>query len=114
MTTVMATAPTTVQTSTDPVRWLIDQQSFNGGWILNDTDIQKLAKGKTLRAFPSTVTSTKEALTTALAIAVLESKHADQKDLWNAVVGKARKRLSKLGLTDDQIITLINEMKNKL
>ena len=107
-------ATTTKEMSTDPVRWLIDQQAFNGGWPLNENDVQKLTKGKSLNVFQSTVTKTKEALTTALAIAVLESKHADQKNLWNAVVAKARKRLSNLGLTNNQINTLINDMKSKL
>jgi hypothetical protein len=109
-----AVTTTTNAMSTDPVRWLIDQQTFNGAWVLNENDVQKLTKGKSLSVFQSTVTKTNEALTTALAIAVLESKHADQKNLWNAVVGKARKRLSSLGLTNDQINTLINEMKSKL
>jgi hypothetical protein len=109
-----ATTTATTQLATDPVRWLIDQQSFNGAWLLNENDIAKLTKGKSLSVFQSTVTNTREALTTALAIAVLESKHADQKNLWNAVVGKARKRLSNLGLTDNQVYTLINEIKSKL
>ena len=77
--------------STDPVRWLIDQQSFNGAWLLNNQDIEKLTNGKSLSVFQSTVTNNNDALTTAVAIAVLESKHADQKLLWNALVEKARK-----------------------
>jgi len=104
----------TSQLSNDPVRWLIDQQSFNGAWVLNEKDIQKLTNGKSLSVFQSTVTNTKEALTTALAIAVLESKYADQKNLWSAVVGKARKRLSNFGLADNQVNILINEIKSKL
>jgi len=100
--------------STDPVRWFIDQQSFNGAWLLNEKDIEKLTSGKSLSTFQSTVTKTKDALTTALAIAVLESKYADQKNLWNAVVRKGRKQLHSFGLSDDQVNTLINEIKSKL
>jgi hypothetical protein len=100
--------------STDPVRWLIDQQSFNGAWLIDEDDIKKLTNGKPLNTFQSTVTKTKDALTTALAIAVLESKYADQKNLWNAVVRKGRKQLNTFGLSDDQVNILINEIKAKL
>jgi hypothetical protein len=105
---------TTTSLSADPVRWLIDQQSFDGAWLLNYEGIEKLTNGKSLSTFQSTVTKNKDALTTALAIAVLESNYADQKQLWNAVVAKGRKRLNSFGLSDDQINTLINEIKSKL
>ncbi|CAF4705498.1 unnamed protein product [Rotaria sp. Silwood1] len=78
-------ATTTPLLSADPVRWLIDQQSFNGAWLLNENDIRKLTNGKSLSAFISNVTKAKDALTTALAIAILELKHADQKNLWYGV-----------------------------
>ncbi|CAF2826685.1 unnamed protein product [Rotaria sp. Silwood2] len=107
-------ATTTQFVSTDPVRWLIDQQSFNGAWLLNENDIKKLTNGKSLSTFISNVTKDKDALTTALAIAILELKHADQKNLWYGVVEKGRKRLSGFGLSSDQINLLINEIKNKL
>jgi hypothetical protein len=110
----VSTTTTSSLLSTDPVRWLIDQQSFNGEWLLNEKDIEKLTNGKSLSTFQSTVTKTKDALTTALAIAVLESKYADQKNLWNAVVGKGRKRLHSFGLSNDQVNLLINEIKSKL
>ena len=100
--------------STDPVRWLIDQQSFNGAWSLTDVNIRKLTNGKSLSTFRSSLTHNDEALTTALAIAILESKYSSQNTLWNAVVNKGRKRLSSFGLTDGQINSLINEIKNKL
>jgi hypothetical protein len=48
--------------STDPVRWLVDQQSFNGAWLLNDKDIEKLTNGKSLSTFESTVTKIRDAL----------------------------------------------------
>ncbi|CAF3602122.1 unnamed protein product [Rotaria sordida] len=107
-------ATTTPPLSTDPVRWLIDQQSFNGAWILNENDIKKLTNGKSLSTFTSNVTKSKDALTTALAIALLELKHTDQKNLWYGIVEKGRKRLSGFGLSNDQINSLINEIKNKL
>ncbi|CAF3411595.1 unnamed protein product [Rotaria sp. Silwood1] len=107
-------ATTTPLLSADPVRWLIDQQSFNGAWLLNENDIRKLTNGKSLSAFISNVTKAKDALTTALAIAILELKHADQKNLWYGVVEKGRKRLSTFGLSNDQINLLINDIKNKL
>jgi hypothetical protein len=110
----ISTSTTSTLLSTDPVRWLIDQQSFNGAWLLNEKDIEKLTSGKSLSTFQSTVTKNKDALTTALAIAVLESKYADQKNLWNAVVGKGRKQLHSFGLSDDQVNILINEIKSKL
>jgi hypothetical protein len=111
---VVSTSTSSTLLSTDPVRWFIDQQSFNGAWLLNEKDIEKLTGGKSLSTFQSTVTKTKDALTTALAIAVLESKYADQKNLWNAVARKGRKQLHSFGLSDDQVNILINEIKSKL
>ncbi len=111
---VLTTTTTSSLLSTDPARWLIDQQSFNGAWLLNDRDIEKLTNGKSLSTFTSTVTKSKDALTTALAIAVLESKYANQKNLWYAVVAKGRKQLHSFGLNDAQVDTLINEIKNNL
>jgi hypothetical protein len=108
------TTTTSSLLSTDPVRWLIDQQSFSGAWILNEKDIEKLTKGKSLSTFQSTITQNKDALTTALAIAVLESTYADEKNLWFGVVGKGRKHLNSFGLSNEQANTLINEMKKKL
>lgn len=104
----------TATMSTDPVRWLIDQQSFNGAWILNEKDIEKLTNGKSLSAFSSNLTKNKDALTTALAIALLESKYSDRKDLWYGVVEKGRKKLLNFGLNSQQANLLINEIKNKL
>jgi hypothetical protein len=100
--------------NTDPVRWLIDQQSFNGAWTLDEKDIEKLTNGKSLDAFKSKISEDKDVLTTALAMAVLELKHNDKKSLWYAIVEKGRKRLNSFGLTNDQVNLLINEMKNKL
>ena len=83
-------------------------------WSLNESDIGKLTSGKSFSTFQSTLTNNRDALTTALAIAILESKYSNQKTLWSAVVDKGRKQLSNFGLTDDQINLLIDEMKNKL
>ena len=100
--------------STDPVRWLIDQQSFNGAWTIDDKNIEQLTNGKSLSTFQSTVTKNKDVLTTALAIALLESKYFAQKNLWNAIVEKGRKNLHSYGFNETQINTLINEIKMKL
>ncbi|CAF3425625.1 unnamed protein product [Rotaria socialis] len=105
---------TTASLSADPARWLIDQQSFNGAWLLNEKDIETLTNGKSLSTFHSNVTKAKDALTTAIAIAVLELKYAAQKNLWYGVVEKGRKHLSTFGLSSDQANALINEIKSKL
>jgi hypothetical protein len=102
-----------LQTS-DPVRWLIDQQSFNGVWTFTDQDVAKLTNGKSLDAIQTTVTKDKNALCTALAIALLESKHAGQKNLWFAIAEKGRKALQRTGLSAEQINQLINEISKKL
>ncbi|UJR20655.1 hypothetical protein I4U23_023777 [Adineta vaga] len=100
--------------SQDPVRWFIDQQSFNGAWKLNDDDIKKLTHGKSLSAFRSTVTQNKDALSTAIAIAILESRHVNDKNLWYAVVAKGRKQLLTFGLNNTQVDLLIDEIKKNL
>jgi hypothetical protein len=110
----VSTTTTSSLLSFDPVRWLVDQHSFNGAWILNEQDIQKLTNGKLLTTFESTITKNKDALTTALAIALLEMKYADQTTLWYRLVEKGRKQLNSYGLNNDQINALINEIKNKL
>ncbi|CAF0794597.1 unnamed protein product [Adineta ricciae] len=100
--------------SHDPVRWLIRQQSFNGLWKLSDSDIRTLTSGKELSAFSSSVTQNRDALSTALVIAVLESKHGQESNLWSAVVSKGRKQLLALGLNSSEVNLLIEEMKKKL
>ena len=98
----------------DRVRWLIDQQSFNGAWVFSEQDVLTLNNQKPFDAFKSTVSQAKEALHTALAIVVLESRHADQKNLWNAIVHKGRKQLQSSGLTVAQVNRLIDEIKKQL
>ena len=105
---------TSASLSKDPVRWLINRQSFNGAWLLNKTDIKRLTNGKSLNTFQSILTKNKGALTTAIAIAVLELKYDNEKNLWYGVVQKARKRLHGFGLSSHQVDMLINEIKNKL
>lgn len=100
--------------SGDHVRWLIDQQSFNGAWKLQHDDVGKLTNGKSWSAFASRVTRNQDALSTALAIAVLEAKHAGQRTLWTAVVAKGRKHLQTYGLTSSQVDQLINDIKHSL
>ncbi|CAF1303922.1 unnamed protein product [Adineta steineri] len=113
-TTTSISTTTSSLLSTDPVRWLVNQQLFSGAWLLNDKEIKMLTKGKTLSTFTSTITQNRDALSTALAVAVLETKYADQKNLWNAVVAKGRKQLENFGVKNDQIDILINDMKKKL
>ena len=110
---VPTTTPGTLL-SHDPVRWLIRQQSFNGLWKLSDSDIRTLTNGKELSAFSSSVTQNTDALSTALVIAVLESKHGQENNLWSAVVSKGRKQLLALGLNSSEMNLLIEEMKKKL
>ena len=98
----------------DPVRWLIDHQSFNGAWVFSDQDLLKLTNQKPFDSFTSTASQAKEALHTALAIAVLESQHADQKTLWNAIAQKGRKQLQSSGLTVEQVNKLVDDIKNQL
>jgi hypothetical protein len=98
----------------DYVRWLINKQSFNGAWKLTDSDIQELTGGKTIETFKSNIIDMDDAITTAIVIAVLESKYADQQDLWYAVVDKARQQMINFGLTQDKVDLLITGIKNKL
>ncbi|CAF0932997.1 unnamed protein product [Rotaria sordida] len=90
------------------------EQSFNGAWQLTDDDIQLLTGGKTMATFKSNISDMEDIITTAIAIAVLESKYASQQDLWHAVVDKARQQMINFGLTQDNVDLLINEIKNKL
>ena len=98
----------------DPVRWLIDRQSFNGAWIFDDQEVSQLTNGKSFSSIKTTGNRSRDVVTTALAIAVLESKHVGEKNLWQIVVGKARKQLEREGLSKDQINTLIDEIKKQL
>ena len=98
----------------DPVRWLIDQQSFNGAWNLTDQDVKTLTNGKSLDTLQTTVTKDTNTLSTALAIALLESKYASQKNLWFAITEKGRKQLQRSGLSTAQITQLIDEIIKQL
>lgn len=82
-----------VKNTTDSVRWLIDQQSFDGAWLLDEKDIQKLTNGKSLSTFESTITQRKYVLTTALVITFLQLKYPDQKNFWHGIVNKGRFRI---------------------
>lgn len=111
-------APTTTTSSktrlsTDPVRGLIEQQSFDGSWILSDEDIQILTKNTVSSVFQSTITNNRDALTTAFAIAYLESKHSNESNLWKPLVEKARKRLLNYGLKSGDVQKLVEEFQNK-
>lgn len=98
----------------DPVRWLIDQQSFNGAWNLTAQDVKTLTNGKSLDTLQTTVTKDTNTLSTALAIALLESKYASQKNLWFAIAEKGRKQLQRSGLSTGQITQLIDEITKQL
>ncbi|CAF3071487.1 unnamed protein product [Rotaria sp. Silwood2] len=100
--------------NTDSVRWLIDQQSFNGAWILTDDQVQQLTGGKSWTYFKSKANQDKDVITTALAIALLESQHVKQKNLWFMVADKGRRRLLDFGLNKNEIDLLINEIRSKL
>lgn len=112
----IAPDPTTTApgTKVDLVRWLIDQQSFNGAWSLNDADVLRLTNEKPLNAIKVTGVRKQEVVTTALAIAVLESNYQNDRSLWFAVVEKGRKQLLREGLTKGEVEALINEIKKQL
>ena len=110
---VASTTSGPVDTS-DRVRWLINQQSYNGAWILLDQDLSKLTNGMNLHGFTTTGTYKKNIMTTAVAIAVLESKHDKQRNLWFAIVDKARKYLQREGLSKTEVDALIDEIKDQL
>ncbi|CAF1202574.1 unnamed protein product [Adineta ricciae] len=95
------------------VQWLIEHQSYNGMWILNDDDIKQLTKGKSWIEFQSTITHNKDIITTSLVIALLESKYADQLNLWILLTEKARNQMINLGLNKDNINSLIQQIKDK-
>jgi hypothetical protein len=96
------------------VRKLIEQQSFNGAWILTDDQVQQWTGCKSWTCFISTVNQDKDVITTALAIALLESQYVQQKSLWFMVVDKGRRKLLDYRLNKNEIEMLINEIKNKL
>lgn len=100
--------------ASDRVRWLIDRQSYNGAWIFLDQDIPKFTDGKTFHSFKTNNNHSRNMITTALAISVLESEHSQQSNLWFAIVNKARKYLQSEGLTSDELDQLIDEIKDQL
>jgi len=97
-----------------PVQWFIERQSFNGAWVLNDTDVSQINRGKSLNSITVTGDRSRHVITTALAIAVLESKYNDQMRLWQAAVSKARKQLEREGLTYQEANALIDEIKSQI
>jgi hypothetical protein len=113
--TLSATATPTPPVPRDTVRWLISQQTFSGAWIFSEQDVLQLTNNKPLDSFTlPQVGQGKEVLDTALAIAVLESRHTVQQNLWYAIVEKARKRLQTVGLSVEQVNKLIDAIKNQL
>lgn len=100
--------------STDPVRWLISKQSFNGAWVLSDNEIRILTNQSLKGKLKSTITTDSNALTTAFAIAYLETKQQNQRDLWSTLVNKARKQLVNYGLSQNDIQSLVNEFQTQL
>ncbi|CAF1043172.1 unnamed protein product [Adineta ricciae] len=103
-----------VSAATDFIRKLIQQQSFDGAWVLTDDYVKQLTGGKSTSYFMSTINQDKDVTTTALAIALLELRYANQKSLWFMAVDKGRWRLMNYGLSQNKIELLINEVKNKL
>jgi hypothetical protein len=103
-----------VSPTDDLVRWLINRQSFDGTWLFNDDDMNKLTQGKSLTIVQSNIRPDSSAYNMAVAIAVLQSKYADQKNLWFAIVDKARQHLYRSGLSKDQVNVLINEIQRQL
>ena len=118
----MVSIPTTIETPTTsvssienvPVRWFIDRQSSNGAWILDDQQVVQITGGKSFNSITVTGNRSRDVITTALAIAVLESKYNDQKRSWKAAVSKARKQLEREGLSYQEANALIDEIKSQI
>ena len=96
------------------VQWLIEHQSYNGMWILNDDDIKQLTKGKSWIQFQSKITDNKDIITTSLVIALLELQYVNQHNLWILLTEKARNQMINLGLNKDNMNSLIKQIKDKL
>ncbi|CAF1628147.1 unnamed protein product [Adineta ricciae] len=109
-----STRISTATLSTNPVRWLIENQSYNGMWILNDETIKQLTNGKSWVEFKSDMTDNKDIITTSLVIALLELKYADQFALWILMVEKGRHQMINLGFSKDKFELLIKQIKDKL
>jgi hypothetical protein len=98
----------------NPVRWLIEHQSYNGLWILTDIEIKQLTEGKAWTEFTFGISNNKDIITTSLVIALLQLKHADEHNLWILLAEKGRTQMVSLGLNNDQIDLLIKQIKEKL
>lgn len=96
------------------VRQLIEQQSFDGAWILTDDEVKQLTTGRSWTYFVPSISQRKDVITTALVIALLESQHAKQRSLWFMVADKARQQLMNLGLSKNDIDLLLANIKSKL
>ncbi|CAF1074410.1 unnamed protein product [Didymodactylos carnosus] len=94
----------------DIVPHLINLQKFDGLWILSDEEIQKLCK-KPLSSFHPDTSTDPIVLTSALVIAVLETKFVLFKPMWSFIVNKGRKRLTEL-LGDTQKLEQLMESEN--
>ena len=108
-TTVKSTWPTT---DADIVRRLINEQSFDGLWNFDATQIEQLT-GKELSNFPQSYDA--KWVISAIIIVTLETRFASLSSLWFGVVQKARKHLTDLlGKDANKLNDLLNEIKQKL
>ncbi|UJR07093.1 hypothetical protein I4U23_011381 [Adineta vaga] len=98
----------------NPVRWLIEHQSYNGLWMLNDNEIKQLTNGKAWTEFKFGISDNKDVITTSLVIALLQLKYANQHSLWIILAEKGRNQMINLGLSKDKIDLLIKQIKDKL
>jgi Vault protein inter-alpha-trypsin domain/von Willebrand factor type A domain len=78
--------------SEDVLDRLVDMQSFVGSWAWSDALFKLIGVNSTAQALQDELTKgiQKDVLTTALVIAFLEAKMADEKDTWELIVDKAR------------------------
>jgi hypothetical protein len=96
----------------DIVRQLISKQNFDGSWDMDSKTIEELI-GKSLtdlQQWPDT-----KVLTSAIIIAVLETRFVSLSSMWYAIVQKARKRLNDvLNKDNKKLDTLIEDIKKQL
>lgn len=98
----------------------VDLQKYDGLWVLTADDVTQLTS-KPLTAFSSSVvknmdkTQQEAMITTAIVIAILESRCSSLKTLWQALSNKAQTRLKELlGGDETQLKQLLKDIHDQL
>jgi hypothetical protein len=96
----------------DIVRYLIDQQNFDGLWSVNSTTIQKLT-GKSLDQFQQSAKG--DMLTSAIILVLLETRFSSFASMCHGIVQKARRRLlDLLGKDNNKLQSLLDDVRKQL